>query len=167
MKSLVTILCSYIMIFSQNAQYQSDISSIENLSKAYYETLSGPIGKKRDWNRLKNLFHQDARLVYSSFDKSSKKNNLLQMTVDDYIAKLGYTEKLGFYEEEYLSITEGFSSVFQVWNSYHFKTADEKIKGQGITSYQIVFDGNEYKILSMLWCLEDERDKIPKKYIRK
>ena len=167
MKQFLLIMTMIAIVFGQNKNYEDDTKSIANLSKAYYETVSGPIGEKRDWDRMRNLFHEDAKLIYSYWSSETGENHLMHMTVDEYIGKLGYTETKGFFEEEYMSVTEGFSSVYQVWSTYHFRVEDGTATGKGVTSYQILFDGKEYKIISMFWVLEDEYYTIPEKYLKK
>jgi len=41
----------------------ADIASSEAIVAAYYQALSGPAGKKRDWNRFLSLFFPGARLL--------------------------------------------------------------------------------------------------------
>ena len=41
----------------------ADIASAESIVASYYEALSGPAGKKRDWNRFLSLFFPGARLL--------------------------------------------------------------------------------------------------------
>src|SRR3954463_4375053 len=41
----------------------ADVAAPEAIVNAYYEALSGPAGKKRDWNRFLSLFFPGARLL--------------------------------------------------------------------------------------------------------
>lgn len=180
MKSLrggyVTILCTLICIlisttgFSQMEKsklYANDVSSVQNILDAYYDCISGPIGQKRDFERLKNLFDPNARLIYSRWNnEKTKASNLIFNTIDEFIERLGYLDKKGFYEYEVSNEIHTFSSITQVFSTYKFHVEDKSIpNGQGITSYDIFYDGERYWILSMLWAAEDGKHKIPKKYL--
>lgn len=147
----------------------NDTKSVQNILDAYYDCISGPIGEQRDFERLKNLFHPEARLIYSNWsDETGKAYLLVFKTVDEFISKLGYLDKKGFYEHEVSNITHSFSSVTQVFSTYRFRVEDKSIPdGQGITSYDIFYDGERYWILSMFWAAENQKYKIPKKYLPK
>ena len=171
------ILCLSISVFSplkaQNSKenskdYKEDYKSAQAIIDAYYDCISGPIGQERDFNRLKNMFHKDARLIYSYWNEDSSEANLLVFdSIDAFIDKLGYLDKKGFYEHEIANITHSFSTVTQVFSTYKYRAEDNSIpKGQGITSYNLFFDGKRYWILSMFWAAENDKYKIPKKYLK-
>ena len=44
-------------------QYKEDVSSIDSIINALYEVISGEEGEERDWERERNLFHPEARLI--------------------------------------------------------------------------------------------------------
>jgi hypothetical protein len=41
----------------------ADVASINAIIRATYDVISGPAGKKRDWNRERALFYAGARLI--------------------------------------------------------------------------------------------------------
>ena len=41
----------------------ADVASIDSIIAAVYDVISGPAGKKRDWNRMRSLFIPGARLM--------------------------------------------------------------------------------------------------------
>ena len=65
MKYLFSLLVMFAVPFIVNAQtdYATDVKSVDSIIKAVYEVISGDAGKARDWERFRNLFHKDARLV--------------------------------------------------------------------------------------------------------
>ena len=163
-------ICISASVLGQNnvkKSYANDVSSIQNILTAYYDCISGPIGEKRDFDRLRNLFDPNARLIYSHWNQeSTKATNLIFKSVDEFIEKLGYLDKKGFYEHEVSNEIHSFSSVTQVFSTYKFRVEDKSIpNGQGITSYEIFYDGERYWILSMFWAAENAKYKIPKKYL--
>jgi len=46
----------------------ADVESIEAIIAAAYDVISGPAGKKRDWNRERSLFISGARLIPTAVD---------------------------------------------------------------------------------------------------
>ena len=151
----------------EEMKYENDSKSIQNILDAYYDCISGPIGEIRDFKRLKNMFHPEARLIYSNWNnETGKAYTLIFNTVSEFIEKLGYLDKKGFYEHEVSNITHSFSSIAQVFSTYKFRAEDNSIPaGQGITSYELFFDGDRYWIMSMFWVAENEKYKIPTKYL--
>ncbi len=146
-----------------------DTSSVQNILDAYYDCISGPIGEVRDFDRLKNLFHPNARLTYSYWNEDKTKADLMIFnTMDEYIEKLDYLDKKGFYEYEISNEINTLGSVTQVFSAYEFRVEDNSINSQkGITSYDIFYDGNRYWIMSMFWTMENDKYPIPKKYLKK
>lgn len=141
-------------------------TSIQGILDAYYDCISGPIGQPRQFAWLKTLFHPEARLIYSYWDKNSGKAQLMIFTVDEFIGKLGYADKKGFYEHEVSNEIHTFGAVTQVFSTYEFRTEDKSIAGRGITSYELLFDGERYWIMSMFWTAEDDRYKVPARYLK-
>ncbi len=41
----------------------ADVGSIDAILSAVYDVISGPAGKKRDWDRMRSLFIPGARLI--------------------------------------------------------------------------------------------------------
>lgn len=178
MKKIIGLLCIVLLVSATNntttkqgktKRYANDTKSVQNILDAYYDCISGPIGEKRDFERLKNLFHPEARLIYSNWSNETGKAYLLVFkTIDEFIGKMGYLDKKGFYEHEVSNVVHSFSSVTQVFSTYRFRVEDKSIPdGQGMTSYDIFYDGDRYWILSMFWAAENQRYKIPEKYLQK
>ncbi|MFY9572296.1 MAG: hypothetical protein WAV20_12930 [Blastocatellia bacterium] len=47
----------------QEVQTATDVLSMDSIVAALYDVISGPSGKKRDWDRMRSLFIQGARLI--------------------------------------------------------------------------------------------------------
>ena len=41
----------------------NDVTSIDAIITAAYDVISGPAGKKRDWDRERSLYYPGARLI--------------------------------------------------------------------------------------------------------
>ena len=173
MKKLVTVFVLLFAISQFNAQskksnYVNDTKSVQNVLDAYYDCISGPIGEKRDYVRLKNLFHPSANFIYSYWNKEETKASVMIFdTIDEYLSKLDYMDKKGFYEHEISNVINKFSTVAQVFSTYTYRVEDNSTEPKtGITSYELFYDGERYWIMSMFWNIESNKYKIPKKYLK-
>ena len=166
MKKSLVLLLLFFVVSHIEAQYEDDVKSVENIGKAYYEVVSGPIGQKRDFNRLRNLFHPNATLTYSYWSEEEQKNKLMPMDIEAYIEKLDYLDKRGFYEKELYQTSESYGAIVQSVSVYKFWMEDNYADGKGFTSYQYFWDGERYWILSMFWMMESNKYPIPKKFIK-
>ena len=161
----ITIGNSILNATSYN-KFSDDVSSVQNILDAYYDCISGPIGQARDFDRLKNLFHPSANFIYTYWnEQETKASTLIFNSIDEYIERLDYLDKKGFYEYEISNIINEFSTVAQVFSTYTFRVEDKSIEPRtGITSYEIFFDGSRYWIMSMFWNFESNKYKIPSEY---
>ena len=41
----------------------ADVASLDSIIAALYDVISGPAGKKRDWDRMRSLFAPGARMI--------------------------------------------------------------------------------------------------------
>lgn len=165
MERLIFAFCLCIVTFSnaQSISLQSE-QKIKEFISSYYEVISGPIGEKRDLEKLKSLYHPEALLTYSYWNEGNLE--VMTMTVDDYISKLDYMDKVGFNETEISHRINYFSSIAQVYSVFKFFSEDGTINGRGITSYDLIYDGKKYLIVSMNWVMENEDFKIPDQYLK-
>src|SRR5687767_2657424 len=60
----------------------ADVASVDAIVKALYDVISGPAGQARDWDRMRSLFHPDARLIPVVGAGDARRARLL--TADDY-----------------------------------------------------------------------------------
>ena len=154
--------------FCTSAQgYEADTKSLESIGNVYYEIVSGPIGQARDFDRLRNLFHPNAKLTYSYWSEEEQTNKLMPMDIEGYIEKLDYLDKKGFYEEELYVSSQSYGSITQSVSTYRFWMEDKTAEGRGFTSYQYFWDGKRYWIMSMFWMMESDKYPIPEAYLPK
>lgn len=167
MKKFLTVVILAIStgITAQN-KYANDVKSIASIGQAYYEIVSGPIGQSRDFDRLRNLFHPEAKLIYSFWSEDDNSFKLMPMDIEGYIGKLDYLDKKGFYEEELNVSSETYGSITHSISTYKFWMEDKTAEGRGFTSYQYFFDGNRYWIMSMFWQMESDQYPIPDEFLK-
>ena len=146
-----------------------DVSSPEALIAAVYDVISGPAGQKRNWDRMRTLFVQDARMIATGKRPGGEITRRV-MSVEDYISTSGpYLEKEGFFETEIGNIKEQFGNIVHVFSAYESKKTanDEKPFMRGINSIQLWNDGKRWWVITILWQSENPDTPIPEKYIQK
>jgi hypothetical protein len=146
----------------------ADVASVDSIIAAVYDTISGPAGKKRDWDRLRSLFVPGARLVPTGPRPAGGYGSRV-LTVDEYIERAGgFFDKEGFYERELARRTEQFGQIAHAFSTYDSKHAPEEAKpfARGINSIQLMNDGKRWWIVTIFWQGEDEKAPLPEKYLK-
>jgi hypothetical protein len=141
----------------------ADIVSSEAIVAAYYGALSGPAGKKRDWNRFLSLFFPGARLL-----PAEGKGHSGTMPHHFSPSKYLYDTESNMLQEGYMPKeiarrSESFGKVTHVWSTYEARhaAADEKPFVRGITSFQLFNDGRRWWIFDAVWQPETTTLTLP------
>ena len=152
---------------SAPAANSADVATIDSTVAALYDVISGPAGKKRDWNRFRSLFIPGARLIPTG----KKQGGGFGSTVIDpegYITRsASFLEEQGFFEKEVARRTETFGNIAHVFSTYEARRkADEKEPFmRGINSIQLMNDGKRWWIVTVFWEAESPDNPLPKKYL--
>src|SRR6266851_1480540 len=108
-----------------NSADPSDVESIEAIVAAAYDVISGPAGKKRDWDRMRSLFISGARLIPTAVDAGGNDLDLAaglapqMLDIEGFITRAEQAfEKTGFYEKEVARRVEQFGQIAHVWSTY-------------------------------------------------
>jgi len=143
-----------------------DVDSVEHIIAALYDTISGPVGP-RNWDRFHSLFYPDARLIPSHRDASGK-ITANSLTVDQYAERAkAFFDKEGFYESSVANRTEIWDHIAHVWSTYESRHAKgEKPFARGINSFQLLYDGSRWWVLTVYWEGEDPGQPLPDKYLK-
>ena len=146
-----------------------DVESIDAIISAAYDVISGPAGKKRDWNRERSLFYPGARIVPTATLPGRNDVNLEPqlLDVEGYIARVEPLLQEGFFEKEIARRTEQFGRIAHVWSTYESRHDSNETAPfmRGINSFQLFADGKRWWILSVYWQHESAVDPIPKRYL--
>jgi hypothetical protein len=147
----------------------SDVESIDAIIAAAYDVISGPAGKKRDWDRERSLFFPGARLMPTATVPGRNDVDLVPLILDveGYIERVEpIFAKSGFYEKEIARRVEQFGRIAHVWSTYESRhdPSDASPFMRGINSIQLFNDGNRWWILSIYWQHESPQHMIPAKY---
>lgn len=135
---------------SLNAQ-PSDVATLDSIMHAFYESVSGSIGQKRDWDRFRSLFPPDGRLIPIVTDAGKTRARFL--SPDDFIRRVEpifATED--FWERESSRQTEAFGHVAHVMSSYDSSRSRNGVPFEhGINTIQLFNDGSRWWIVSVMW----------------
>ncbi len=144
----------------------ADVESIDAIVLAVYDVISGPAGEKRDWDRMRSLFIDGARLIPTGRRQNGEGSHRV-MTVEDYITGSGsWLEQNGFFETEVSRKTDRFGNIAQVFTTYESRrTPEAEPFMRGINSFQLWNDGERWWVVTIFWESETERNPIPQRYL--
>lgn len=144
----------------------ADVESIDGMIRAYYEVVSGPAGRPREWGRDRTLYIPDLRFVAMGVDRAGKPVARIrshQQFVDVSDAAL---VKEGFDEREIHRVTQRFGNIAHVFSTYETRKAPGgPLIGRGINSIELFFDGDRWWIANAIWDEERPDNPIPKEYL--
>lgn len=146
----------------------ADVASVDSIIAAVYDVISGPAGKKRDWDRMRSLFIPGARLIPTGPRPGGAYGSRV-LTLNEYIERSsGFFEKEGFYEKEVARVSEQFGQILHAFSTYASKHSPEDAKpfARGINSIQLMNDGKRWWVVTIFWQGEDEKAPLPEKYLK-
>jgi hypothetical protein len=147
----------------------TDVASLDSIIAAVYDVISGPAGKKRDWDRMRSLFIPGARLIPTGPRPGGVYGSRV-LTLDEYIERSsGFFEKEGFYEREAARVTEQFGQIAHAFSTYESRHAPDEAKPfqRGINSIQLMNDGKRWWVVTIFWQGEDQKSPLPERYLKK
>ena len=157
----------------------ADVESIDAIGTAAYDGISGPAGKKRDWDRERSLYYPDARLIPTAkpadklvgLDRRARRSTLAPQILDieGFIARVEpFFKETGFYEKEIARRTEQFGNIAHVWSIYESRHNEDDPEPfmRGINSIQLFNDGNRWWIVNIYWQQENPEAPIPDGYLK-
>ncbi|HEY0743565.1 MAG TPA: hypothetical protein VGD40_18985 [Chryseosolibacter sp.] len=171
MKTTHTLLLIFLLsgaVLGQTKDYSSDVKSPESIVAALYEVISGEKGQARDWDRFKNLFTADAKLI-PTFTNKERQVAYRAITPAEY--ETSFTKSIpvrGFFEREISNITEAYGNIVHVFSTY--ETTEEKngkVTMRGINSIQLLKTNDRYYVVNIFWSSETPQTPLPDKYVKK
>jgi hypothetical protein len=145
----------------------ADVSSLDAILAAVYDSISGAKGKTRNWDRFRSLFIPGARLI-PTFKRPTGEFVTRTLTPEEFIASSGkFMEEQGFFEHGIANHVEQFANIAQVFSVYEGRhdTADAKPFVRGINSIQLMNDGKRWWVVTIFWQAEDAANPLPQKYL--
>lgn len=145
-----------------------EAAAIDSVLDELYAVISGPAGEARDWDRFRELFAPDARLVARAGAADQAGMQVQVMAPDDYLRQAQpFFDQRGFYESELTRRVEQFGDLAHVFSTYESRVApeDEQPFQRGINSIQLLRGADGWKILHLFWESENDRRPLPERYL--
>src|ERR1700678_3705681 len=144
-----------------------DVSSPDAILAATYGVISGPAGQKRDWDRFRSLFIPDARLISARLTDDGS-YSVRSFSPNDYAARAdAYFAKNGFAEREIARKAERYGNIMQIFSTYESRhdAKDAQPFARGINSFQLLFDGKRWWVVTIFWQEETPDNPLPKEFL--
>jgi hypothetical protein len=165
MKILVLLLLA-TAAFAQTKDYSKDVGSVDAIISALYDVISGEPGAPRDWDRFRNLFKPESRLIPTRKNPQGELG-VTSMAPEDYVQMFTTRITTGFFERELHRETEQYGTVTHVFSTYETKEKkDGPVTNRGVNSIQLFFDGKRFYVLNVFWCAESLGFPLPDKYAK-
>jgi hypothetical protein len=143
-----------------------DVSTIDGIIKAFYATISGARGVPRQWSRDRTLYTKDVRFVSLS-EREGKVRSSIMSHVQYVNGSNEYFVAEGFTEREIGRVERRFGNLAHVLSAYEFTADGGKVKGRGVNSIELFWDGTRWWISAAGWDEERAGNPIPKDLLRK
>ena len=145
----------------------ADVASEEAIVGALYEVISGAAGTARNWDRMRSLFHPEARLIPAGRAQDGS-YRIRVMTLADWIAGAEpYFAREGFFERELAHRSERFGQIVHRFSTYDSRHAasDTAAFARGINSIQLFNDGRRWWVMNIMWDAERPGLTLPAEYL--
>lgn len=125
---------------------EAETGTPEGLTAALYAFISGPKDQKRDIEKIRALFHLQARLVVAA--KHPEKGAFMRpMDLEAFLAFAIPQWEKGFFERSTGMSVQKQDGVAQVWSPYEIRlAADGPALYTGINAFQCAWDGKRWWI---------------------
>ncbi|MCP3902432.1 MAG: nuclear transport factor 2 family protein [Planctomycetes bacterium] len=129
-----------------------DVQSVDAIVAAYYDSVSGPAGEARDWDRFRSLFWTEAKLV--SVNVVGGRAIPMVLTPDGFArTNRAYFERGGYFESEVHREVNAFGNIAQAFSTYESRRSaeDPKPYSRGINSFQLLKADGRWWIVTVTW----------------
>lgn len=157
----------FLLIFLLPFASLSQTDAEKEIHQTINQTLaiiSGDKGEARDWATFRTLFTEKAQfhILQRNPKDTTKTIKIISIDVETFVANAGPNyEKNGFLETETDYVIHLFNKVAHVEQKY---TAEQNGKQfEGVNYYQLVFDGEKWRITSLTWDEPDAEHPLPEK----
>ncbi len=146
---LATLSIANASISAQDPRPE-DVSSIDGIIRAYYETVSGPAGESPDAERDQTLHHPEAWVAIAATD-SSGKPVVNVITLAEYYGE-NSPRRQGFWEWETDRVVSRSGNMVHVWSSYaSARTEGGEPYAHGVNSITLFHDGTRWWIMGWMF----------------
>ncbi len=133
---------------SNPSTHQADVTSIDGIVKALYESITFKQGEEPEMDRLQSLFSPKAQFVRMD------QGDAIIMDVKTFVSSFEARVKIGalrsFYEGEISRKTHTYERIAQVFSVYK-KVMNSESAREGVNCIQLYYDDERWWISSILW----------------
>ena len=156
-----------------NPADSTDVRSPADIVRATYQAISRAPGKPFQWERFRNLFLPEARLIPNT---EQTRGQFTVHTVQSFIdwidtgwkQVIGTPNDRGFAESEVSNMIEEYGDIAHVLSTYEKHIWGEtRVLGRGINSFQLVKRDGRWWIAGVIWDEETGAGAVPEKYLKK
>lgn len=155
-------------ITAQNKKipHEEAVKTIDGTLTRMLQLVSVEKGNKIDTKSLKKLFLANATFSVRATDENYP-NPFETVNLEDFLESLNdsYYEQ-GYEEKEIGKVVNEFNGIANVFQSF-IGHDSEGNNEKGMNSYQLVYLKDRWWIANMVWTMEADEVKIPKKYLSK
>ena len=164
---LFTLAFTTVAIAQTKDAATADVGTLDAIMAATYDSISGDAGQPRDWDRFRSLFHKDARLIPTGKNKDGVVS-ANALSPDDYIKRAEPFLMKGFHEREIACRVERYGNIAHVLSTYEsrYKKDDKTPFARGINSFQLLYDGKRWWVITIYWQGESPDNLIPNEYLK-
>lgn len=145
----------------------ADVASIDSLVQAYYLSLQGEPGDRKEHKkRYASLFTKWAYVVTPTLATADGKNVPNARRIDDWMTRYPDVREKPFYEWEVARRVEKFGHMAHVYSTYEIRDhkTDEKPVSHGLTSFDLAFIDGRWWIVGLQWSGVDAKEPLPPEY---
>jgi hypothetical protein len=151
-----------------NDTAMDDLTTLEGIIFALYDSISGPAERQRDLRRFRSLFIPEARLIPVRIDAETGAARLLVLDVDEFFKMACEQFRVaGFFEREVARRVDAFGHVTHVLSTYESRRAEDDAEpfARGVNSIQLFHDGARYHVVTIFWDFERPDNPLPPEYL--
>lgn len=173
--TMCAVVCALWMVLPAPAAGQTpaaapdpaDVETLDGILAAVYESISGPAGAPRDWDRFRTLMADGARLIPTGRSPGGTAG-MRVLTPEEYIelADPGLVQG-GFFETEVGRVVERYGAVVHLMSAYESRRAadDPEPFQRGVNSFQLLDDGTRWWVVTIFWAGETPDTPIPDRFL--
>jgi hypothetical protein len=147
---------------------EDDVTTLDGIISALYDSISGPAGVERDGRRFRSLFLEEgARLIRTSVAADGTAAPVV-LGVDEYLRDANeYFQTNGFYEREIARRVERFGHITHALSTYESRREESEAEpfARGVNSIQLFHDGRRFRVVTIFWDFERPDNPVPPEYL--
>ena len=132
-----------------------------------YAVISGPRGQGRDWDKMRSMFVDGARLIPIIKSAQTGEDRALVWSLDEYITRSGPALMTnGFTEKSIFNKADIYGNIAQVFSTYEgYVDGQTEPFVRGINSFQLAKEGGRWKVVTIFWQAESPELPIPAEFL--